>query len=30
MFVRGGNYVRMDMDKFLLNKIVTITNTCAV
>jgi len=29
-FVRGGNCVRMDMGKFLLNKIVTVTDVCAV
>ena len=30
MFVRGGNCVKMDMGKFKLNKIVTVTNACAV
>ena len=30
MFVMGGNCVRMDMGKFLSNKIVTVTDTYAV
>ena len=30
VFFRGGNCVRMDMGKVLSNKIVTVTDTCAV
>jgi len=30
MFIRGGNCVRMDMGKVLSNKIITVTDTCAV
>jgi len=30
MFARGSNCIRMDMGKFLSNKIVTVTDPCAV
>ena len=30
MFFRGGSGVRMDMGKVLSNKIITVTDTCAV
>ena len=29
MFFRGGNCVRMDIGKFLSNKMITVTDTCA-
>ena len=30
MFVRGGNFVRMDIGKILSNKIFTVTDVCVV